>query len=615
MASARVDTADENTTKTADGFSSVQISEHGKELTLTLTEETYHLQQQERAEEIKLAWGQNTDTIKELCQTHLNPLNRKVIKARRYAKLPTSTNTPGPSRSITTYQLPEVKGIIPITNVTPLPKQIYWTKVGHNVATPDSKFLTHIPQVAEPAEPSGTSPEFVFKLIELYDGQVALDYSKHRLQLQSHLIRLVIKALTELVKDFGLGILSSERKSDAITRLTSIAGRAKRLMKDGLLAVEVDKVPSEVYAAITCTLKGTGTAKELQEWFIEKSRSHCDRPKGIEVYRDLLCKICCLYDCSRHKGLTGTSVTGSTTTNAATGDSWNSEIDDDNLDDGSECLTNNVSKLVKKCRTGKADMNGVVKNPALEIPNLTEPGTSSQMKAKAMKTLPTPTVVPNRCSHKGRCDENCSCVKNGVKCEKFCDCRRRNCNNRFRGCTCANKCKTKNCPCYRGFRECDPDLCKKCKSHESDPKERTCLNVSIQMGKGKPLRLAVSDVNGWGVFAGSDIHIKEYISEYTGEVISHSEADKRGFVYDARKHTFLFGLDENYTIDGTILGGKVRFMNSSLKPNCEPRKMRVNGELRIGFYAIKEIKKGDELFMNYHEEILKKLGLEDTIDD
>lgn len=36
----------------------------------------------------------------------------------------------------------------------------------------------------------------------------------------------------------------------------------------------------------------------------------------------------------------------------------------------------------------------------------------------------------------------------------------------------------------------------------------------------------------------------DYLGEYTGELISHREADKRGKIYDRVNHSFLFNLND-----------------------------------------------------------------------
>ena len=77
--------------------------------------------------------------------------------------------------------------------------------------------------------------------------------------------------------------------------------------------------------------------------------------------------------------------------------------------------------------------------------------------------------------------------------------------------------------------------------------------------------------------------------------------------------SFLFDLNSEWCIDAARLGNKTRFINHADSENnglnCEAKIFLVNGEHRIKFVALRDIKPGEELLFNYGKKFAEKHGL------
>ncbi|EEF47263.1 histone-lysine N-methyltransferase EZA1 isoform X1 [Ricinus communis] len=211
------------------------------------------------------------------------------------------------------------------------------------------------------------------------------------------------------------------------------------------------------------------------------------------------------------------------------------------------------------------------------------------------------------CGCQSMCGKQCPCLHNGTCCEKYCGCSK-SCKNRFRGCHCAkSQCRSRQCPCFAAGRECDPDVCRNCwvscgDSSLGEPPKRgdgQCGNMRLLLRQQQRILLAKSNIAGWGAFLKNPVNKNDYLGEYTGELISHREADKRGKIYDRANSSFLFDLNEQYVLDAYRKGDKLKFANHSSNPNCYAKVMLVAGDHRVGIFAKEHIEASEELFYDY----------------
>lgn len=109
---------------------------------------------------------------------------------------------------------------------------------------------------------------------------------------------------------------------------------------------------------------------------------------------------------------------------------------------------------------------------------------------------------------------------------------------------------------------------------------------------------------GFGLQAFENIAQGQFIIEYCGEVLDEGEYMYRKTEYacQGERHHYFMSLAGGEVIDARQKGNLGRFINHSCDPNCETQKWMVQGELCIGFFALKDIQQYEEITFDYNFE-------------
>uniref|UniRef100_A0A8C6MK78 Histone-lysine N-methyltransferase NSD3 n=1 Tax=Nothobranchius furzeri TaxID=105023 RepID=A0A8C6MK78_NOTFU len=141
--------------------------------------------------------------------------------------------------------------------------------------------------------------------------------------------------------------------------------------------------------------------------------------------------------------------------------------------------------------------------------------------------------------------------------------------------------------------ECHPQVC---------PAGDRCENQCFSKRLYAETEVVKTDGCGWGLRTNQDLHKGDFVTEYVGEVIDAEECQQR-IKHAHEKHVtnfYMLTLTKDRVIDAGPKGNSARFMNHSCSPNCETQKWTVNGDVRIGLFALCDIEAGAELTFNYN---------------
>ncbi|RMZ81208.1 hypothetical protein DV737_g2625, partial [Chaetothyriales sp. CBS 132003] len=129
-----------------------------------------------------------------------------------------------------------------------------------------------------------------------------------------------------------------------------------------------------------------------------------------------------------------------------------------------------------------------------------------------------------------------------------------------------------------------------------------CQNQRFSRRLWAEVSVVQTEKKGYGLRANTDLKPHEFIFEYVGEVIGEAAFRRRMMAYDEEgiKHFYFMSLSKGEFIDATRKGNLGRFCNHSCNPNCYVDKWVIGDKLRMGIFAERHIKAGEELVFNYN---------------
>ena len=119
------------------------------------------------------------------------------------------------------------------------------------------------------------------------------------------------------------------------------------------------------------------------------------------------------------------------------------------------------------------------------------------------------------------------------------------------------------------------------KAPRIDP-QYACFDIQIRRSK----------IHRYGVYAGERIPPNRKVIEYTGLRLNRKEAA----AIDGGEYTYLFAVDNYWTLDGARGGSGAEIINHSCEPNLVSRVMKGH----VLYMSLRAIKPGEELTIDYN---------------
>lgn len=159
--------------------------------------------------------------------------------------------------------------------------------------------------------------------------------------------------------------------------------------------------------------------------------------------------------------------------------------------------------------------------------------------------------------------------------------------------TCCN-----DCICALLFNTCS----KGCACQAGKSKQTVvCENRSFHHRPSAKTKIVKTESCGWGVVLCEKVKAGDFLVEYVGEVIDDATCEQRLWDLKANGETnfYMCEISRDCVVDASFKGNFSRFINHSCNPNCELQKWCVDGDMRVGIFALKDIPSGTPLTYDY----------------
>ena len=110
----------------------------------------------------------------------------------------------------------------------------------------------------------------------------------------------------------------------------------------------------------------------------------------------------------------------------------------------------------------------------------------------------------------------------------------------------------------------------------------------------KLYKIKKSKIDKNGLYANKNINKGAKIIEYKGKIITVKQSENNQ-KFDNRKAIYLFNINKKFDLDGDFKFNVARLINHSCDPNCEV----FGSGMKVWVYAMRNIKKGEELSYDY----------------